>query len=73
MVRQWCIMSPHIFNVYMDGERKEVKICMGRRGVKFLEEGREWRLSGLLHADDLVMCGELKEDLRAMSGWFVEV
>ena len=37
------------------------------------EEGREWRLPGLLYADDLVLCGELKEDLRAMVGCFVEV
>ena len=27
----------------------------------------------LLYADDLVLCGELKEELRAMVGWFVVV
>ena len=27
----------------------------------------------LLYADDLVLCGELKEDLKAMIGYFVEV
>ena len=37
------------------------------------KEGREWRLPGLLYADDLVLCGELEEDLRAMVGRFVEV
>ena len=37
------------------------------------EEGRECRLPGLLCADDLVLCGELEEDLRAMIGHFVEV
>ena len=37
------------------------------------EEGREWRLPGLLYADDLVLCGESEEDLRAMVGRFVEV
>ena len=37
------------------------------------EEGREWRLPGLLYADDLVLCGESEEDLRAMVGCFVEV
>ena len=31
---------------------------MGRRGVIFLEDGRGWRLPGLLYADDLVLCGE---------------
>ena len=43
------------------------------RGVRFLEDGREWRYPGLLYADDLVLCGELEEDLRVMVGWFAEV
>ena len=39
---------------------------MGRRGVRFREDGREWRLPSLLYADDLVLRGELEEDQRAM-------
>ena len=31
---------------------------MGWMGVRFLEEGREWRVPGLFYADDLVLCGE---------------
>ena len=34
--------------------------------MRFLEDGREWILPGLLYADDLVLCGESEEDLRAM-------
>ena len=64
---------PCLFNVYMDAMMNEVKMGMGRRGVRFMEEGREWRLPGLLYADDLVLCGESEEDQRAMGGWFVEV
>ena len=30
-------------------------------------------MPGLLYADDLVLCGELEEDLRTMGGRFVEV
>ena len=52
---------------------KEVKMGMGKRGVIFLEDGRDWRLSGLLYPDDLVLCGETKEDLRTMVGRFAEV
>ena len=33
-----------------------------------MEEGREWRLPDLLYANDLVLFGELEEDLRAMVG-----
>ena len=31
VVRQGCIMSPWLFNVYMDALMKEVKMVMGRR------------------------------------------
>ena len=72
-VRQGCIMSPWLFNVYMDVVRKELKMGIERRGVRFLEEGREWRFPDLLYADDLVLCCESEEDLRAMVGRFVEV
>ena len=65
-------MSPWLFNVYMDAVMKEVKMGMGRRGVRFQEKGREWRLPGLLFADDLVLCGESEEDLWAMVGRLVE-
>ena len=51
-------MSRWLFNVYMDVVMKEVKMSMGRRGGKFLEDGREWRLLGLLYADDLVLYDE---------------
>ena len=57
-------MSPWLFNVY---------IGVGKRGVRFQEGGREWRLPGFLYADDLVLWGESEEDLRVMVGCFVEV
>ena len=37
------------------------------------KEGREWRLPGHLYADDLVLRVQLKEALRVMVEWFVEV
>ena len=73
VVRNGCIKSPWLFNVYMNAVMKEVKMGMGKRGVRFQEEGREWRLPGLLYADDLVLCGELEENLRAIVGHFAEV
>ena len=66
-------MSPWLFNVYMDGGMKEVKMVMGRRGVKFLEDGRDWRLPDPLYVDDLFLCGESEEDLSVMVGLFAEV
>ena len=46
---------------------------MGKKGVRFQEEGREWRLPGLFYAYEVVLYGESEEDLRAMVGRFVEV
>ena len=46
---------------------------MGRRGVNFLENGRKWRLRSPLFADDLFLCGESEEDLRAMVGRFAKM
>ena len=63
-VRHGCIMSPCLFNVYVDAVMEEVKMRMGRRGVRVKEEGREWKMPGLLYVNDL------EEDLRAMVGNF---
>ena len=41
-VRQLYIMSPWLFNVFMDLVMKEVKMRMRRRGVRLLDEGKEW-------------------------------
>ena len=72
-LRQGCIMSPWLLNVYMDGTMKEVKMGMRMKGVSFLEDWREWRFPGLLYADDMALCGESDEDLRVMVGRFAEV
>ena len=44
---------------------------MESRGLKFQEEEREWRLTGLLYADGLILCGDSEEHLRAIVGCFV--
>ena len=52
---------------------KEMKMGMGRMGVSFMEDGREWRLHSLLYADEMVLCGESEEGLRVMVGRFAEM
>ena len=42
-VRQRCLMSPLLFNVYMDAVIKEVKMWLGRRGMRFLEKVSYYR------------------------------
>ena len=41
--------------------------------MRVLEEEREWKLPSLLHADGLVLCGELERDLKVMVECFVEI
>ena len=72
-VRQVCFKFPWLFNVYTDAVIKEVKIGMRRRGVRFQGEEREWGLPGLLYAEELVLCSDSEEDLRAIVGRFIEV
>ena len=52
-----------------------MKVKMGtvRRGVRFQKERREWKLPGILYEDDMVLCGESEEDVRAMVERFVEI
>ena len=59
-VRKGCIMSPCIFNVYMDTVVKVVKVEMGRR----VDSG--YCLASSMQMTDLVLCGESVEDLKAM-------
>ena len=49
MVRQGCIISHWLFNVYMDGVMKEVKMGMERRGMRlFLGDRRVERLASCM-------------------------
>ena len=70
---QVCIMSSWFFNVYMNAVMKGIENGNRRKGVRFREDGKEWRLLGLLYADDLFLCWESEEDLRAIVGCFIEV
>ncbi len=44
-LRQGCVMSPWLFNIYMDGVMREVKGKVGEIGVKMYNEGRNWVLN----------------------------
>ena len=68
-----CPLSSLIYIYVRTYMMKELKMGMGRRGVTFQKEGKEWRLSGLLYVDDLVLGGESEEDLTAIVGRFIEV
>ncbi len=44
-LRQGCVMSPWLFNIYMDGVMREMKGNVGEVGVGMSAEGRKWFFS----------------------------
>ncbi|MEL7302040.1 MAG: reverse transcriptase domain-containing protein, partial [Pseudomonadota bacterium] len=68
-LRQGCVMSPWLFNVYMDGVVREVKMRTLGRGLELREQnGREWEVSQLLFADDTALVVSTEERLQRLGG-----
>ena len=66
-LRQGCVMSPWLFNVYMDGVVREVYARVNGMGVKMRVHGEsEWILSQLLFADDTALVAESAEQLQCL-------
>ena len=59
-VRQGCVMSPWLFNLFMDAAMKEVRKKAGYIGVTLQVERRniEWKVDWLVFADDTVLLGD---------------
>ena len=66
-LRQGCVMSPWLFNVYMDGVMREVRENAGDVGVRLVESSgrREWKVEWLMFADDTVLVCDSIEKLRS--------
>ena len=55
-LRQGCVMSPWLFNLYIDGVVREVNGRVLGRGLKLVDgSDNEWELNELLFADDTVV------------------
>src|SRR5277367_2527837 len=72
-VRQGCVISTWLFNVFMDGAMKEMKNQVMNKGVELLWRNRRWNLSHLLYADDAVLLAESACDLRELVQCFADV
>ena len=69
-LRQGCVMSPWMFNLYMDGVVREVNARVNGMGVKMREGGSgsnvtEWVLGQLLFADDTALVAEVESSCNA--------
>ena len=65
-VKQGCVMSPWLFNIYMDGVMKEVRQGMGDRGVCLKRGNDKWWITDLLYADDVVFVAESEKVLKEL-------
>ena len=73
-LRQGCVMSPWLFNMFMDGVVREVYSRVAGMGVKMtVEDGGEWVLSQLLFADDTALVAESAEQLQRLVTEFGKV
>ena len=58
-LRQGCVMSPWLFNLYIDGVVREVNARVLGRGLKLVAGNEnEWELNQLLFADDTVVVAD---------------
>ncbi len=57
-VRQGCVMSPWLFNIYMDGCIREMKVRVWDLGARLNVRGVEQPLEAGLHVNDIVLLAE---------------
>ncbi len=72
-LRQHCVVSPWLFNIYMDGVMRKMKGKVGEVGVRIYAEGRKWVLNSILFADDTVLITESESDLKNLVSVFDSV
>ena len=67
-LRQGCVMSPWLFNVFMDGVVREVNIRVGERGLGLIEGNgeQEWVINQVLFADDTALVADSEEGLQQL-------
>ena len=63
-LRHGCVMSPWLFNVYMDSVVRQVNVRLLRKVLELLSaNGGRFEINHLLFADDAALVSDLKEKL----------
>ena len=61
-LRQVCVMSPWLFNVYMDGVVREVNVRVLGKGLELLSaNGGTFEINQLLFGDDTALVADSEE------------
>ena len=64
-LRQGCVMSPWLFNIFIDGVVREMKVRTLGNGVDMVGvNGEIWQVNQLLFADDTVLMADSEEKLQ---------
>ena len=73
-LRQGCVMSPWLFNVYMDGVVGEVNVGVLGKELELLSaNGGRFKISQLLFADDTALVADSEEKLTGLVSEFGSV
>ncbi len=72
-MRQGCVMSPGLFNIFMDGCVKEVKCKVGNTRGKLRLNGEVWSVVTCLFVDNIVLLAESEGDLQRVVNEFYSV
>ena len=71
---QGCVMSPWLFNVYMDGVVREVNVRVLGKGLELLSvNGGRFEINQLLFADDTALVADSEEKLCRLVSKFGRV
>ena len=63
-LRQGCVMSPWLFNVYMDGVVRDVNVRVLGKGLELLSaNGGRFEINQLLFADDTALVADSEEKM----------
>ncbi len=63
-VRQGCMMSPWLFNIFMDGCMRKIKCKVVNAVAKLRLNGEAWSVVTCLFADDTVLLAKSEENLH---------
>ncbi len=65
-LRQRCVMSPWLFNIFMDGVIREIKAKIVNIGIEMRIDNAKWKISTKLFADDTVLLAESEKNLQKL-------
>ena len=73
-LRQGCVMSPWLFNVYMDGVVREVNVRVLGKGLELRSaNGGRFEINQLLFADDTALVADSEDKLCRLVSEFGRV